>query len=95
MGRRRNAQRHEGGAVEVEDVDDKWWRVVSFDGRARSSRPVPASDGRALHRELLGGRNTASKLMCREIGQLRGRMPPRPDVNFCTEKFRRFKLQVS
>ncbi|KAG0513284.1 hypothetical protein BDA96_10G088300 [Sorghum bicolor] len=92
MGRRRNAQRHEGGAVEVEDVNDKWWRVVGSDGsRARSSRPVPASNGRVLHRELLGGRNTARKLMCREIGQLRGRMPPRPDVNFCTEKFRRFK----
>jgi hypothetical protein len=79
MGRRRNAQRHEGGAVDVDNIDN---------------RPVPSSDGRALHRELLGGRNTTRKLMCREIGQLRGRMPPRPDVNFCTEKFRRFKLQV-
>jgi len=70
--------------------------VAGSNGHARFSRPVPTSDGTVLHRERLGGRNTVSKLMSHEIGDLRGRtMPPRPNVNFCTKKFRRFKLQVS
>jgi hypothetical protein len=51
---------------------------------------------RPRHRELpVYGGSTISKLMRCEIGELNGWTPPRPDVAFCAEEFRRFNLEVS
>jgi hypothetical protein len=67
--------------------------TIAFESPVAGGSDAACVSWRHGHRELpVGGDNTINKLMRREIDRLNDRTPPRPDVAFCAEKFRCFKL---